>query len=281
MSAAPPTAGFPTRWLRAFLSASVAATVATVLPFLWAATENPFVLLALPFVAIPYLALFLVLVAPARRGALWMSLAVGFFVIPLGLLLALDEEEIAWPWTAYFAFLLVAHAALVVTAYKTYNAFYPQPRFLLRATRLLLPAGLAALAFFGLPYLGMRSGRGGDTQAANETRAIGTLRQLNVALLDYAVQDPKEYFPGSLDPLRLRSDAIHPDVLRGSAHRGYTFIYSPGPAAPDGVISTYTLQARPQEFARTGRRSFFTDESAIIRFTLDDRPATSNDPPIE
>jgi len=143
MSAAPPTAGFPTRWLRAFLSASVAATVATVLPFLWAATENPFVLLALPFVAIPYLALFLVLVAPARRGALWMSLAVGFFVIPLGLLLALDEEKIAWPWTAYFAFLLVAHAALVVTAYKTYNAFYPQPRFLLRATRLLLPAGLA------------------------------------------------------------------------------------------------------------------------------------------
>lgn len=59
---------------------------------------------------------------------------------------------------------------------------------------------------------------------------------------------------------------------------GYRFMYKP--VIKDGVVVHYSVVARPVEYEETGIRSFFSDDSAIIRATSDDRDANANDPPL-
>ena len=61
---------------------------------------------------------------------------------------------------------------------------------------------------------------------------------------------------------------------------GYRFTYWPGPRDVKGQIATYTIAARPLEYGKTGSRSYFTNESAVIRATAEDRDATAQDPPL-
>jgi hypothetical protein len=46
-------------------------------------------------------------------------------------------------------------------------------------------------------------------------------------------------------------------------------------------VETWTCTAWPVARGRTGYRSFFTDETGVIRATSENRAATSSDPPIE
>ena len=46
-------------------------------------------------------------------------------------------------------------------------------------------------------------------------------------------------------------------------------------------VDTWTYTARPVEQGRTGYRSFFADETGVIRATSEDRAANVSDPPIE
>jgi hypothetical protein len=46
-------------------------------------------------------------------------------------------------------------------------------------------------------------------------------------------------------------------------------------------VETWSYTARPIARGRTGYRSFFTDETGVIRATDEDRPANASDPPIE
>lgn len=54
----------------------------------------------------------------------------------------------------------------------------------------------------------------------------------------------------------------------------------PGVSSPSSV-ETWTYTARPVERGRTGYRSFFADQTGVIRATSEDRAATASDPPIE
>jgi hypothetical protein len=148
------------------------------------------------------------------------------------------------------------------------------------AARRLLPAVGLALALLGLLQLACRSSRD-EYRAANETRAIGKLRSLHTALYDHASRNPKVGFPASLLALQSVDPSLDADLLRGRALRGYIFAYSPGRPDATGAVTTYTLWARPETYGESGHRSFFTDESQVVRFTRGDRPATSNDPLIE
>jgi hypothetical protein len=69
-------------------------------------------------------------------------------------------------------------------------------------------------------------------------------------------------------------------VAAGRKH-DYTYNYSPGLRDASGRIMTYTVLARPVEFGvweGTGTQNYFTDQSGIIRWTSEDRPATPRDP---
>ena len=62
-------------------------------------------------------------------------------------------------------------------------------------------------------------------------------------------------------------------VLVSGTKKGYAFSTS-------GDADTFTASARPLTYGSTGTRSFFSDESGVIRYTREDRPATADDPPI-
>jgi hypothetical protein len=47
-----------------------------------------------------------------------------------------------------------------------------------------------------------------------------------------------------------------------------------------GVAQRYEVTARPAVFGKTGRRSFFVDQTHVIRFTSENRSATASDPEI-
>jgi len=161
--------------------------------------------------------------------------------------------------------------------------------------------GLGVGFYFGVILFWAAVGLPGlirDRPRANETVALGSLRTINTASLEYQATYKNSY-PPSLASLAVPAEAplsgfkascaaadLIDTVLAGGQKAGYVFTYTPGPhvnapaaGCPPGA-SSYTVTARPRVYGETGRRSFFTDQTGVIRVTSDDRPATASDPPI-
>jgi len=133
--------------------------------------------------------------------------------------------------------------------------------------------------------------------AADEASATATLRTLNTSAITFA----STYGRGFVDVLKRlgippqgqrpspeRADLVDPTLSADGPtstgpnnfqKNGYTFTYTPGPGA-FGAITSYTITARPITYLRSGSRSFFTDQSAVMRGTGENRSATAFDAPI-
>jgi len=135
-------------------------------------------------------------------------------------------------------------------------------------------------------------------QAANEAVAIESLRAINVAAVRYSSQYGNG-FPPSLAAMAGGDDTgpscDHAGLIdSGLASRlkdGYVFSYVPTGAqilgddakAHDCTIpgsSSYEVHADPANRGTTGRRSFYTDQTGVIR-AEDNAPATSESSPVE
>jgi type IV pilus assembly protein PilA len=136
--------------------------------------------------------------------------------------------------------------------------------------------------------------------AANEASAVGSLRVINTAAISYSATYPNG-FPPSLDSLGGSGTAvcdhaalIDPALASGTKS-GYRFIYTPiydGGVAPrlspeairagcSRVGGTgYMVGADPIVRGTTGQRSFYTDQTGIIRFDPDGA-ATTDSAPVE
>ena len=116
----------------------------------------------------------------------------------------------------------------------------------------------------------------GDPVLRAEQAALEALRDARAALADYAEARGGSY-PASLEAV---ADRVRPAAQKAQAEN-YQLEYFPGPPDPSGdaagQIRTYSLLARPGRF---GYRSFFVDETGVIRATSENRPATAKDPPI-
>lgn len=97
--------------------------------------------------------------------------------------------------------------------------------------------------------------------SANEATAIAAMRTISTAMESYrAAQSPPAY-PASLAALIApASDPPYIDSVLGSGNKsGYTF-------TPDGVGgNTYNVVATPQTPNVTGVRSFYVDQSGVVR----------------
>lgn len=128
-----------------------------------------------------------------------------------------------------------------------------------------LTAALWGFLWYVLPE------RGGDPAARAESQAAATLREIRGALSNYAAAQRGAY-PNSLEALG--------DSARGPAQKalsqGYRVEYTPGPVGSDGTVHNYVLLARPGNY---GYRSFYMDETGVLRTTQENRPATAQDPP--
>ena len=139
---------------------------------------------------------------------------------------------------------------------------------------------------------------------ANESASNGSLRTINTGAAVYAATWGNG-FPSSLaalggapiaEPNCNHALLIDP-VLASGRKSGYIYTYTPhfpgGATAPvispkaaangctSGGASGYTVTADPIQRGTTGQRSFFTDQSGIIRVSNDGESATADSPPLQ
>lgn len=124
--------------------------------------------------------------------------------------------------------------------------------------------------------------------AANEAVAVGTLRDVMAAAVNYNLRYGHGY-PQDLLVLGPPSDGgatsanaaglIDSDLASGQSH-GYNFSCQGSSSRGDGVLDMFHCNADPLIPGSTGMRHFFDDQSGVIRYQVDG-PANENSPPIE
>lgn len=124
--------------------------------------------------------------------------------------------------------------------------------------------------------------------AANEASAVGSLRDIVTAAVNYSYTCPKVGFPPSLAAIGPTPSPSEPcpeganlidSVLASGTKSGYVFTYVPRDMDGNGTFDTYTLTADPVKPGNTGRRYFFTDESGVVRSETNS-PANASSPPL-
>ena len=123
---------------------------------------------------------------------------------------------------------------------------------------------------------------------SNEASAVGSLRSINTSETWYASTYGKGFSPTLAalgpPPASEAPNAAHADlidsVLASGQKSGYNFTYTPGSRDAQGRIFSYTVVAQPATPSVSGNRSFFTDETGVIRITGENRPASVSDTPI-
>ncbi|MDA2934265.1 prepilin-type N-terminal cleavage/methylation domain-containing protein [Acidobacteria bacterium AH-259-D05] len=104
--------------------------------------------------------------------------------------------------------------------------------------------------------------------AANEASAINSVRNIVTAQIAYSVTVGSGNYAGDLD--KLEDEGLIDNELGSGTKEGYTFSVEGG--------STFNVNARPINYGSTGTRSFYADETGVIRYTTTDAPATSASP---
>src|SRR5260370_487917 len=109
--------------------------------------------------------------------------------------------------------------------------------------------------------------------AANESSAVGSVRTINTGEVTYAAGCPNIGYSATLPELNTGAlcasgTGIIDNVLSSGAKSGYVFTYTGAPDATK-LINTYTITAIPGVVGTTGQRGFGSDQSGVVRYTLD------------
>ena len=144
---------------------------------------------------------------------------------------------------------------------------------------MIVVAIIAIIAAIAIPNL-LRS-----RMSANEAGSAGAIRTISTAEASYQAAAMRlggtnanigQY--GTL--AEMATPASGPgfiDALLGAgAKHGYTFVATP----VDGDAPTFTATANPDTVGSTGVKSYFVDESGVIRFEGDGSVADVNSPPL-
>ena len=144
---------------------------------------------------------------------------------------------------------------------------------------LIVVAIILIIAAIAIPNL-LRS-----RMAANESSAVGSLRTINTAEVTYATSYPTEGFAANLaslggaapcGPSVIANACLIDEVLSVTAKKsGYSFL-APGVAPIPRV--QYSATGTPIAVGTSGQRSFFTDQSGVIRYDASGAAATASSP---
>ncbi len=109
-----------------------------------------------------------------------------------------------------------------------------------------------------------------DEVEENEANAISSVKKIVNAQFDYSEGSGGGYAITLVD---LRSRGLIDSALESGVKDGYVF-------GMGSFGNVFTVNATPMTYGSTGSRSFFSDESRVIRYTRESRPATVEDPPL-
>ncbi len=135
------------------------------------------------------------------------------------------------------------------------------------AAFVILSIGIVALAIV-VPKLGAAK------MHSQEMAAILNIRSINTAQVQYFMQygrypkDLSELAPPSAGLAGPSAAGLIPADLAAGTKSGYSYTLHVSPTG-------YTLNADPVSYNSTGRRTFFSDESLVIRANPGPEPATS------
>jgi type IV pilus assembly protein PilA len=147
---------------------------------------------------------------------------------------------------------------------------------------LIVVAIILIIAAIAIPNL-LRS-----RMAANEASAVGSLRTINTSAVTYSSTYPATGYPtnmaalgGAVSTCTAASSTgacLLDQVLAAGTKSGYTFNLL-------GVASTpsvgYTVTALPVSAGTSGQRSFFSDQSGVIRYNTAGTAPTVSDLPLQ
>ena len=144
---------------------------------------------------------------------------------------------------------------------------------------MIVVAIIAIIAAIAIPAL-VRS-----RMSANEGAAAGTIRTISTAEASFQAAGLRlgggngnvgQY----ADLATLASPASGPgfidSLLGGGTKQGYIFVATP----VDGEAPTFTATAIPVTSGSTGIKTYFVDETGVIRFMGDGSNADANSPPL-
>jgi len=134
-----------------------------------------------------------------------------------------------------------------------------------RAVALFAVVGIPTLFYSGIP-LGERSPYK-SRKYTQETAALRNLQVIGTAQVQYNSQFGR--YARSLSELGPSASNLIPADLAGGEKQGYRFSLS---ETPQG----YSAQAVPVAFGATGSRTFYGDQSLILRQNYCPEPATGN-----
>lgn len=117
---------------------------------------------------------------------------------------------------------------------------------------------------------------------AYEKNCVLTMRMLNVVQGTYEGGDAEKGYARTLKQLGPSGAGILADADLASGEKdGYRFRLIPQHTAKSHPVSYYSIIARPIKRLTRNQRSYFTDETGVIRFTSANRAPTVADPPID
>ena len=153
---------------------------------------------------------------------------------------------------------------------------------------LIVVAIILIIAAIAIPNL-MRS-----RMAANESSAVGSVRTINTAMVTYAAQFPDTGYAVGLGNLGGNAATCTPGQVATIAaaclidqtlsitqqKSGYNFV-AVGAQVNSTTNNTYTVTALPQGVGSTGNRGFYSDQSGVIRYSLDGTAPTVASSPLQ
>lgn len=139
---------------------------------------------------------------------------------------------------------------------------------------------IAILVVIAVPNL-LRS-----RMSANEVAAIGGLKTINSGETDYFNNSNPHSFTSNLSNLGTGNGAGNVSFidskLASSVKSGYTFQIFPGPITGNNMLLSWSASAWPLTYQSTGIRSFYIDQSGVIRGSdMAGQPAPKTLPPID
>jgi hypothetical protein len=115
----------------------------------------------------------------------------------------------------------------------------------------------------------------------NEMLCLLNLRTINVAQSTFWGGDQSKGFARTLKQLGPAGEGILDAEISKGRKGGYRFCLVPQKLAPNQPVKHYFVTASPMIRLTTNQMSFYTDETGVIRFTTEHRPAKRTDPPVE
>ena len=280
-----PAADRPTRVIAVTSVASAACIIAAASIRWWSFIDWFQGLLTLSLAWLPYLFIPFRLRSQKIKSGLALAIAMGsaLFVPGIAVLRYVHEwEESAW-LQGLLLLGLGLQPVLVATAVRAHQSLPHEPgdrrkAALSYAYGVLLFASFLLLATYGnfpspINY--------------DEANAMESMRGVHMAASSYAAAH-QGFFPGTVTSTLAGEnpdcDNDRPRMYDHDQSDGYILFYeavsATKPVAGCRVAASYVATARPVRYGKTGRRSFFVDQTRIIRWTAENRSANAADPEI-